>query len=730
MKLRLFLALLFSSQLLHGQTPQPPAELVPGVDDTWNLRWWGVQGRSYFLQASDDLIDWQFAPLIEGGNDEVIEYETGSLGDRHFVRLLHTDQTASDLDAADFDDDNLGNLAEITTHHTHPLRKDSDSDGMPDGWEIGHGLDPNDDGSTNPVNGPHGDADGDGSSNLNEFLGKNDPTNPQDFPAQFNVVTRSVVANTTTYPGSVSGSATWSCGWNGQSDTASLSAELTPSSVSGSLASKYAFQNEPPQNPNFVTAHNFESINLQVASGLFSGSTSSGVSPRRGELEEARAWIRSTSTPNIRKYRLLKVTKSTSIPLNTGTEPAQETSTISGVDVETFTIAGGAELSDAKDFLPEVPYVQGTKQRTLISLKDVRIKPAEGMAGVVGDMVASNQDNDPELHFVSPKKTDEIPNDYVILEATGLIPEDITDGLDRLVAWSGDGESVPDKPLQWRVKRDQAKKNVVSLKTLGQFGAKEVAKVNVWVVWAQITKIKEGRDTLVDLDGKTRVVTDWKFKASIFPTDIYMATQDIPDLSGLPGKAVPEVDIGNHALDGMPFVNAKSKWDLARRWRARSWSGNLTALDCGLFPHTIIGGDYPTGLQSKIHRTTLEAGPDHYPTDPVEGNDSTPANQDPYFPGGTPGFLLDEDGPREMVKTNAGAVGDVFESKWHFGEFARLDIGAKWYRISDYSLWRLHSKLKKVSEVADDQDYNGDGDKIDSVWIDDGSTSEGDNQGF
>ena len=41
------------------------------------------------------------------------------------------------------DRDGLTNREEYE-HHTHPLKSDTDGDGMPDDWEIGRDLDPND----------------------------------------------------------------------------------------------------------------------------------------------------------------------------------------------------------------------------------------------------------------------------------------------------------------------------------------------------------------------------------------------------------------------------------------------------------------------------------------------------------------------------------------------------------------------------------------------------------
>jgi hypothetical protein len=55
---------------------------------------------------------------------------------------------------------------------------DTDHDGLPDAWEIANGLDPNDDGSINPDNGPTGDPDSDGFTNLKEYQNNTNPNNP------------------------------------------------------------------------------------------------------------------------------------------------------------------------------------------------------------------------------------------------------------------------------------------------------------------------------------------------------------------------------------------------------------------------------------------------------------------------------------------------------------------------------------------------------------------------
>ncbi len=66
----------------------------------------------------------------------------------------------------DADDDGLSDDFEVLQAGTDPENSDSDGDGMNDCWEFYNGLDPL---NPNGVNGPHGDPDGDGLTNFEEY---------------------------------------------------------------------------------------------------------------------------------------------------------------------------------------------------------------------------------------------------------------------------------------------------------------------------------------------------------------------------------------------------------------------------------------------------------------------------------------------------------------------------------------------------------------------------------
>lgn len=180
--MRVFLSALFLAAatlvpLAEAQTPDDSNEGSrlewDAANSIWRFKWWGRQGRTYFIQHSDNLQTWLWLPLVEPGNHAVREWGFTSTGSKFFLRLVYTDQPSSDPENDDFDGDGVSNLAEVM-QGTSPLRTaDSDGDGLPNDWEIATGLDPQ---SGSGSNGATGDVDQDGLTNEEEAALA---TNPQ-----------------------------------------------------------------------------------------------------------------------------------------------------------------------------------------------------------------------------------------------------------------------------------------------------------------------------------------------------------------------------------------------------------------------------------------------------------------------------------------------------------------------------------------------------------------------
>lgn len=123
-----------------AQSEQTPAFFTDGIGYAYEIEWFGVDGRTYFIKHSDDLEHWQYYPEILSGEDLPIGFGFTTSADRFFVRVMHSDIPTTDPEGADFDGDGLSNWDELTVYLFDPLSADSDGDGMADGWEIQNGT--------------------------------------------------------------------------------------------------------------------------------------------------------------------------------------------------------------------------------------------------------------------------------------------------------------------------------------------------------------------------------------------------------------------------------------------------------------------------------------------------------------------------------------------------------------------------------------------------------------
>lgn len=164
-----------------GQTADEPNEGSQAewdsVNTTLHLKWYGRQGRTYFIQQStDDLGAFTYLKTVETGDDAVREWgfttnsERTNMPTKYFVRLKWTDIPTTNGALADFDGDGLGNLADLEAN-ADPFVADSDGDGLSDGVEASIGTKAN-----NPDSNTNGMTDGE------ELLNGGDPRVPGPAP--------------------------------------------------------------------------------------------------------------------------------------------------------------------------------------------------------------------------------------------------------------------------------------------------------------------------------------------------------------------------------------------------------------------------------------------------------------------------------------------------------------------------------------------------------------------
>ena len=109
--------------------------------------------------------------------------------------------------------------------------------------------------------------------------------------------------------------------------------------------------------------------------------------------------------------------------------------------------------------------------------------------------------------------------------------------------------------------------------------------------------------------------------------------------------------------------------------------------------------------------------PDNYPANGTIGNDDSttgdPEDNNPYSSPNI-GKITGYDIPSTPMRHSIGSNNDIYEERYHFQEFARLELGTKWYVISGPVEWKAHYLFKRVS----------------GQWTDNGSFADTNNTGW
>ncbi len=687
-----FLSLL---TVLLSLTPLPaqengieqPSEITIAPTGEPFIRWHGKPGRTYFVQisnASDHLAKWNWAPLIESGNDEEISHEVIASAEKGFFRLKYTDQPldpGKTVDTSDFDKDGLTNISEIVPPlttiggPTDPLNADTDGDGLNDGFERTNGFNPNNsdangngipdgqddndnDGLTNaeeqtigtdPTN---SDTDGDGISDGGEAEQITDPNDPDDAPITdwFVIVGNSAagIEKTETREYKIK---------KGQSRLL----------VIGTQSDEYPYFTGTTSDFDDVLAWDV----IPSSGSAFSGSIHVNERDLDWFVDEvAGVTLKRLSPVHIEKVKVFQA-------------PAESDMSVT-VKLKATNVSDGS--------LPS---------RVIVGICPIRIEPAGGMSGVLGDKIGSNKGSGGEQHFVTPQKTTEIAQDYVNLEASHLEEAWITPGdPNQLVEWDPSVGESNGGVMKWKVKRDAHGKFSAKIRTIASYGSEEAARLNVWVMWAEISSVTAYENVGFYVESTASIYRGnlfseraWRFVFSIKPNAITSATEDRPDLSGanqtpVPGHGKPHFSNPTEIGD-----TAALKWDMSRQVENIILNPNL--IPKNQFPNHPVFANQPKAKDVVAS----------YPNNAAEGNDDPVSigdeNTNPYQACTDLGLvhavgeISSFDGPAFAIANSAGVAGATFANIANFREFARLEISAggtasgatTWFRISDYKTW-------------------------------------------
>ncbi len=305
------------------------------------------------------------------------------------------------------------------------------------------------------------------------------------------------------------------------------------------------------------------------------------------------------------------------------------------------------------------------------------------------------------VHFVTPKGGAE---DVVRITAT-LHPDE--QGLYDRIDWEGATEDQQN-PLTATVPKNAAARHVVKIK----IDDAVLSEFRVWVVWSGGAAMgPTSTDTSVGATSTVVQPDEWYlFTFTIQPATI-ITDDSRPRLSG--GYHVPPPDVPAEREDSWHYGadlsgGADRAWDESRRVRIKLINDGEIVFSgapyvCG-HCWMLVWDNWPEWPQT----AEVPAVGNDDPTTSAAEEDNNP------YDATNPGALTGRDLPQLTILHDDGSDGDSVELRLHYQEFARLELGGKWHVISDPLPWRVHVRLSKV----------------DGKWVDDGSSTASDNDGW
>ncbi len=225
----------------------------------------------------------------------------------------------------------------------------------------------------------------------------------------------------------------------------------------------------------------------------------------------------------------------------------------------------------------------------------------------------------------------------------------------------------------------------------------------VWVVWSNaelLSNKNNGEEFTVEINNThTNIKAFRSYSFEITPQEI-ITDDDKPDFIKDPGDTISPVPDGNmrHIIsDAFLSGGADSYWDASRQIRAKILNPRMYTKN--EFP--ILPGKFFDGQPQASHVVV------DYPKADNIGNDDThtgdehnnPYVANPQFTGSEVGKIVSHDTPNMSIFAQTGGLGDTLEYKLHYKEFLRLNIGDKWFRVSDFVEWKSDYKFKREHTI-------------------------------
>lgn len=155
---------------VQAQVPEADLQLLKNTEaESFTLEWEDEQSWVYFIEFSEDLVEWEYLPVMEYGfgYGDGLRWSLESNAEKLFFRLKYTDAFAEGEDAFeyDFDGDGLINRDELLGGTDPFSNADANANFVPDDWETYY-----------EVSDLSADEDMDGLSALQEYQAGSDPT--------------------------------------------------------------------------------------------------------------------------------------------------------------------------------------------------------------------------------------------------------------------------------------------------------------------------------------------------------------------------------------------------------------------------------------------------------------------------------------------------------------------------------------------------------------------------